>query len=305
MTKANLNWVILGPGAIGGLIGGALLEHGQSVSVLPRKSGPREINWQVTHKQFKADCSAPVITQPLPVNAVFVVAVKAFDVVQALRRITTLHGFNKTMPIIISHNGMVELPEPVKELNLHPLVTTHGAVISRNENGKLCIEHRGAGRSWLEVSPAVRNQPTDFNPGLVLQQAFAPLTLEQDLSQRRWLKFVINCVINPLTAVHQCANGELLKENWQTQVYSLVAEAVAVAKSQNVSLTTEECYKEVLFVAKETALNHSSMLQDIQQQRRTEIQQLTGYLINAGKTAGVATPTHQQLLNEFQQRYSG
>jgi 2-dehydropantoate 2-reductase len=47
------------------------------------------------------------------------------------------------------------------------------------------------------------------------------------------------------------------------------------------------------------------MLQDIQQQRRTEIQQLTGYLINAGKTAGVATPTHQQLLNEFQQRYSG
>ena len=97
----------------------------------------------------------------------------------------------------------------------------------------------------------------------------------------------------------------MLKGSWQEQVYSLVAEAVAVASSQNVSLTTEECYKEVLLVAKETALNHSSMLQDIQQQRRTEIQQLTGYLINAGKTAGVATPTHQQLLNEFQQRYSG
>jgi len=305
VTKANLNWVVLGPGAIGGLIAGALLEHGQSVSVLPRKNRTREINWQVTHKQFKADYSAPVITQLLAENTVFVIAVKAFDVIQALQRITTLRGFNKAMPIIISHNGMVELPEPLKELNLHPLVTTHGAVRSRNENADLCIEHRGAGRSWLEVDPAVRNQPTDFDPGLVLQQAFPPLTLEQDLSQRRWLKFVINCVINPLTAVHQCANGELLKGSWQAQVYSLVAEAVAVANSQNVSLTTEECYKEVLLVAKETALNHSSMLQDIQQQRRTEIQQLTGYLINAGKTAGVATPTHQQLLNEFQQRYSG
>ncbi len=305
MTKANLNWVVLGPGAIGGLIASALLEHGQSVSVLPRESGPREINWQVTHKQFKADYSAQVITQPLAGNTVFVIAVKAFDVIQALQRITTLHGFHKTMPIVISHNGMVELPEPLKELNLHPLVTTHGAVISRNEDGKLCIEHRGAGRSWLEVGPQSRNQPTDFAPGLVLQQAFPPLTLEQDLSERRWLKFVINCVINPLTAVHQCANGELLKENWQTQVYSLVAEAVAIAKSHNVSLTTEKCYKEVHLVAKETALNHSSMLQDVKQQRRTEIKQLTGYLINAGKTAGVATPTHQQLLDEFQRSYGG
>lgn len=305
MTKANLNWIVLGPGAIGGLIGGALLEHGQSVSVLPRKSGQPEINWQVTHKQFKADYSAPLITQPLPGNTVFVIAVKAFDVIQALQRITTLDGFNNSMPIVISHNGMVELPEPLKELNLHPLVTTHGAVRSRNENGDLCIEHRGAGRSWLEIGPQGRNQRTEFALGSVLQQAFPPLILEQDLSQRRWLKFVINCVINPLTAVHQCANGELLNKNWQAQVYSLVAEAVAVANSQNVSLPTEECYKEVLLVAKETALNHSSMLQDVKQQRRTEIQQLTGYLINAGKTAGVATPTHQQLLNEFQRSYSG
>ena len=143
MTKANLNWVVLGPGAIGGLIAGALLEHGQSVSVLPRKNRTREINWQVTHKQFKADYSAPVITQPLAENTVFVISVKAFDVIQALQRITTLRGFNKAMPIIISHNGMVELPEPLKELNLHPLVTTHGAVRSRNENADLCIEHRG------------------------------------------------------------------------------------------------------------------------------------------------------------------
>ncbi|WP_322406123.1 2-dehydropantoate 2-reductase [Idiomarina sp. PL1-037] len=304
MTKANLNWVVLGPGAIGGLIAGALLEHGQSVSLLPRKSEPREINWQVTHKQFKADYSAPVITQPLAENTVFVIAVKAFDLIEALQGITTLQGFNKTMPVVISHNGLVELPEPLKELNLHPLVTTHGAVISRNENGKRRIEHRGAGRSWLEVGPQGRVQPTNFAPGLILQQAFSPLTLEDDLSQRRWLKFVINCVINPLTAVHQCANGELLKKNWQAQVYSLVTEAVAVANSQNVSLTTEGCYKEVLLVAKETALNHSSMLQDVKQQRRTEIQQLTGYLISAGKKAGVATPTHQQLLDEFQRSYS-
>lgn len=301
MTKANFNWLVLGPGAIGGLIAGALLESGEFVSVLPREGGAREINWQVTHKQSQADYSAPITAQPLPGNTVFIVAVKAFDAIEALQRIMALDGFNNTMPIIISHNGMVELPEPLKELNLHPLVTTHGAVRSQNDNNSLCIEHRGSGRSWLEVG----NKQTKFSPGLVLQQAFSPLALEQDLSQQRWLKLIINCVINPLTALHQCMNGELQNKSWQAQIYNLVAEAVAVAKSQHVSLTTEGCYREVLLVAKETALNHSSMLQDVKQQRRTEIQQLTGYLINTGKAAGVTTPTHQQLLHEFQQRYSG
>jgi len=299
VTKANLNWVVLGPGAIGGIIASALQQHGQFVSVLQREDGAEEVQWHVTHQQSKTDYNAPVMTQPLPGNSVFVVAVKAFDVIAALQRITALSGFNNTMPIVISYNGMVELPGSLKELNLHPLVTTHGAVRSFNGKGKLCIEHRGIGRSWLESG----DKPAEFEAGSVLQQAFPPLILEQDLSQRRWLKLIINCVINPLTAVHQCANGELLNENWQKIIYSLVAEAVAVAKSQNVSLTTEECYREVLLVAKETALNHSSMLQDVKQQRRTEIQQLTGYLINAGKTAGVATPTHQQLLNQFQQSY--
>jgi 2-dehydropantoate 2-reductase len=63
------------------------------------------------------------------------------------------------------------------------------------------------------------------------------------------------------------------------------------------------CHREVLKVAQETALNSSSMLQDIKQQRRTEIEQLTGYLIKTGESADVPTPTHQQLLNEFQKRY--
>ena len=299
MTKASLNWVILGPGAISGLVAGGLLEHGQSVSLLPRLAQQNEVNWQIIRTGKRTNYSAPIVQSPLPESSIFVVAVKAFDVTDALQQITALDGFQKAMPILISHNGMVQLSEALEGLNLHHMVTTHGAVKNRSNNGEIYIDHRGIGRSWLETE---QKPELPYEP--ILQAAFPPLVLENELSEKRWLKLIINCVINPLTAIHKCVNGELLQNKWQEQLYNLVVEAVAVANSQNVLLTNEECYREVLQVAKETAANHSSMLQDIKQKKRTEIQQLTGYLIKTGKTAGIATPTHQALLNEFQKRYA-
>ncbi|MCK7460432.1 ketopantoate reductase family protein [Idiomarina aminovorans] len=302
MTRISPNWVILGPGAISGLIAGSLLEHGQSVSILPRLTEHNTVNWQVIRSGAKINHSAPVVHLPLPENSIFLVAVKAFDVIDALKQITALDGFQKTMPVLLSHNGMVQLPEALKGLNLRHMVTTHGAVKNRNNNGEICIEHRGVGRSWLEAEK--ETEQTEFSPWSILQATFPPLVFEQELSEKRWLKLIINCVINPLTAIHQCVNGELLKDKWQEQLYNLVVEAVAVANSQNVSFTRDNCYREVLRVAQETASNHSSMLQDIKQQKRTEIQQLTGYLIKTGESAGIATPTHQALLDEFQKRYA-
>ncbi|MDV6317141.1 2-dehydropantoate 2-reductase [Idiomarina sp. HP20-50] len=300
MTKDNLNWVVLGPGAIGGLIAGGLLEQSQTVSLLPRHTAPRELNWRVIRSDATRDYRATAVQLPLPANSIFIVAVKAFDVIDALQRISELDGFRKSMPIVLSHNGMVVLPKSLQTLNLHHMVTTHGAVKSQDENGGICIEHRGVGRSWLEVAKT----PQIPLYGSILQHAFPPMHFENDLTERRWLKLVINSVINPLTAINQCPNGELLEQKWQSQIYRLVEEAVSLAKQKKIPLTVEGCYQEVIRVAQETALNHSSMLQDVEQHRRTEIQQLTGYLISAGESEGIATPTHQALLNEFQKRYT-
>jgi|TARA_R100000687_G_scaffold17311_4_gene13727 2-dehydropantoate 2-reductase len=296
VTPIKYHWITLGPGAVSGLIASGLCDNGESVSVVPRHDRAETIEWQLVRAQEKNNYKASVTQLPIPKNSVFIVAVKAFDVISALQHITALEGFDKSMPIVLSHNGMVELPKALSQLNLHPLVTTHGAV--KSTNGIICIEHRGNGRSWLEV------RQEESEPWSTLQQAFPPLVLEQNISQRRWLKLIINCVINPLTAIYKCENGKLLEDKWQSQIISLVNEAVAVAETQNVILDANMCHREVLKVAKETALNSSSMLQDIKQQRRTEIDQLTGYLIKTGESAGIATPTHQQLLNEFQKRYA-
>ncbi len=265
MTPIKYHWITLGPGAISGLIASGLCDKGEPVSVLSRHNPAATIEWQLAHSQEQRNYKVPATQLPIPKNSVFIVAVKAFDVISALQDITALEGFDKSMPIVLSHNGMVELPKALSLLNLHPMVTTHGAVKSKNEDGIICIDHRGTGRSWLEV----RQEFSE--PWSTLQQAFPPLVLEQNISQRRWLKLIINCVINPLTAIYDCENGKLLEGKWRSQIVSLVNEAVAVAETQNVFLDAKMCHREVLRVAQETALNSSSMLQDIKQQRRTEI----------------------------------
>lgn len=299
MTPYKPHWIVLGPGAIGGLIASHLLSAGERVSVLPREAQTVDCHWQLESEGIIHNYSAPVLSTPILENSVFVVAVKAFDVIPALRRLIALDGFHKTIPIVLSHNGMVALPEPLSDLNLHPLVTTHGVIKAREPDGRFSLEHRGIGRSWLEVA----NQP---QPPFAkaLQQHFSPLSIEKSLTERRWLKLIVNCVINPLTSIEQCRNGALLAPGYECRIKGLVSEAVAIAHAQGIALSEAQCYQEVRHVAKETADNRSSMLQDVLQARPTEIHQLTGYLLAAGRANGVATPHHQQVMEAFRQLYS-
>lgn len=202
--QTDYHWYVLGPGAISGLIACHLLETKQQCSALTRSTESE--NGQLTLKDVTGSNTytlpfLPARKSQLTKNPVFIVAVKAFDVVNALEEITAIPGFQKDMPIILSHNGMLELPNSLTSLNIYHLVTTHGAVKFAQEPTHIVIEHRGKGRSWLQR----KENKADFEA--ILAKSFKPILFESDIQTRRWSKLLINCVINPLTAIHQCSNG--------------------------------------------------------------------------------------------------
>ena len=294
--QADYHWYVLGPGAISGLIASHLLEAKQQCSALTRKKESKHGQLTLKEGTINSTYTLPFLpTQKcqLAKDAVFIVAVKAFDVVNALESITAIPGFDKDMPIILSHNGMLELPNSLTSLNIYHLVTTHGAVKFAQEPTHIVIEHRGKGRSWLQR----KENKADFEA--ILAKSFKPILFESDIQTRRWSKLLINCVINPLTAIHQCNNGELLKAEWQEVIQSLVDEAVCVARVEQVNLDAKSVYEEILRVAGETRNNESSMLQDIRYNRRTEIDYLTGYIIKRAKKAGLKVPAHEKLMSDF------
>jgi 2-dehydropantoate 2-reductase len=294
--QADYHWYVLGPGAISGLIASHLLEAKQQCSALTRKKESKHGQLTLKEGTISSTYTLPFLpTQKcqLAKDAVFIVAVKAFDVVNALESITAIPGFDKDMPIILSHNGMLELPNSLTSLNIYHLVTTHGAVKHTQEPTHIVIEHRGKGRSWLQQ----KENKADFEA--ILAKSFKPILFESDIQTLRWSKLLINCVINPLTAIHQCNNGELLKAEWQEVIQSLVDEAVCVARVEQVNLDTKSVYEEILRVAGETRNNESSMRQDIRHNRRTEIDYLTGYIIKRAKKAGLKVPAHEKLMSDF------
>ena len=144
-----------------------------------------------------------------------------------------------------------------------------------------------------------------------------------------WNKLAANCVINPLTSIYRCTNGELLMEptffDLQERILNEVADVAAGVLSgkkykekqgteKNAAATTmrstgsdynddsfsstvllESMRTFVTQAIKDTRDNKSSMYQDIITGQRTEIEDLNGYVVRKGKTIGKCCPTNEEL----------
>jgi 2-dehydropantoate 2-reductase len=106
-----------------------------------------------------------------------------------------------------------------------------------------------------------------------------------------WGKLIINAAINPLTAILKIPNGELLKRpSARRLMHRLVEEAVSVASAEKVALPFRDPIVAVEEVARLTALNHSSMLQDVQRLAPTEIDAICGAVVRLGEQHHIPTP---------------
>ncbi|MFZ5820997.1 MAG: ketopantoate reductase family protein [Chloroflexota bacterium] len=106
-----------------------------------------------------------------------------------------------------------------------------------------------------------------------------------------WGKLVINAAINPLTALLRVPNGELLRRPAARDLMrTLAQEAAAVALAQGIRLPFADAAAAAEEVARKTAANHSSMLQDAGRGAPTEIDAICGAIARAGERLGVPTP---------------
>jgi 2-dehydropantoate 2-reductase len=117
-----------------------------------------------------------------------------------------------------------------------------------------------------------------------------------DANALLWGKLVINAAINPLTALLGVPNGELLaRSSAHTLLKAAAREAAAVAVAQGISLPYPDPVMAAETIARRTADNHSSMLQDVQRGAPTEIDAICGAIVRAGEKNGVPVPINRTL----------
>jgi 2-dehydropantoate 2-reductase len=111
-----------------------------------------------------------------------------------------------------------------------------------------------------------------------------------------WSKLVINAAINPLTALLRCPNGELMaRPSARTLMGAAAREAADVAAALGRRLTYADPVAVAEEVARRTAVNHSSMFQDVQRGAPTEIDAICGAIVAAGEECGVPAPVNRTL----------
>lgn len=157
------------------------------------------------------------------------------------------------------------------------------------------VRHAGHGPTYLARQAATAGPLEQL--ARLLNQAGVETELTDNADSLVWGKLAINAGINPLTALLNVPNGFLAENEQARKVMGQAAEeAAAVAYALGIELPFANAAERALEVARATASNYSSMLQDVRRGAPTEIDAICGAIVEYGRRTGVPTPINERLL---------
>ena len=291
-----MNIVIVGPGAIGSLWAYSLYQAGHKVSLWSKHiRSTSSLTFENVDGEIHPHISFPAQEYSQLNHAdLILVTVKAWQVTQALSPL--LEHIHTDTILMFMQNGMGATDELFPALKHYPTLlatTTHGAWKPSPD----CVRHTGLGQTTIGALNS-KGESCQFIAD-VFDHALPKSLWVNDISVPLWAKLAVNCVINPLTAIHRCKNGQLLNDTFTTTINNLVEELALVMSQEGMSITPALLRQQILSVAQATADNFSSMQQDIIHQRPTEIDFINGYLVKIAQKHGIKTPENKQLFQQI------
>lgn len=229
-----------------------------------------------------------------------IVCVKSYQVNDAVAALIDELPTNVTL--LLLHNGLGPHLQVIKLIEAHQrndislyLGTTSQAAL---RVGQLHIRQTGTGKT---VFGKIRGAAITQQMESILLSAIPNSETHSNILLALWQKLIVNCAINPLTAIEQCNNGQLAQAQYQDQINAIATECVAVATAEGVSLSLTESLSTIYNVIRLTANNFSSMHQDVTHQRITEIEQINGFVAARAQQHGISTPVNDALAANINQ----
>ncbi|MFA5895387.1 MAG: 2-dehydropantoate 2-reductase [Thermoplasmata archaeon] len=284
--------LVFGAGAMGSFFGGMLSLRHEVILV-----GRADHMQAVRAHGLRISGKTVMIARPRTASRVprgarpelVLVTTKAYDTASAM---TQLKAFAKSATFLTLQNG-VDNPDVIARTASRVLAgtTAHGVTFMGPGN----IRHAGVGDTV--VGPWVGTNDTDATHARdILADAGISARVSADIRTELWAKVVVNASINPLAALAAVPNGRLVRDRRLLAVLERVArEAAAVAREEGARIDADEIVHRALLVARRTASNRASMLQDLDRHRRTEIDAITGAIVAAGEKTKVDTPLNRAL----------
>ncbi|BAC24292.1 apbA [Wigglesworthia glossinidia endosymbiont of Glossina brevipalpis] len=218
---------------------------------------------------------------------ILLVTLKSFQSIKVIKKF--LPNLKLNCAIVIINNGIIEYKK-LKDIK-QPLflgITTH-AGYSINKN----VYHVFYGETY--IGPGNKSQYFSITTINILNQVLPRVIWKKNIFYFIWIKLSINCIINPLSVFYNCKNGNLLKH--KHKILILCNEVSCLMKKKGYSINKNNLYNHILYVIFSTKDNFSSMLQDIKNLKRSEIDQINGVIINESKNFNINVPLNKRLFN--------
>lgn len=290
---------VIGAGAMGSLFGGLLKASGQDVVLVDLwQEHVQSIEHQgltILDREMERNIKISARTEPQGIRPadLLLIFVKSTQTPLAARSAVSLL---KPEGLVLSlQNGMGNgeaLAEVVEAHRILAGTTSHGAHVL----GPGRIRHAGQGDTV--IGPWKTDQRTMDRATQVaelLTAAGIRTLTSEDILDKLWDKLLINVGINAITALTGITNGQILDlEDTKELARAAVEEAAGLAAGLGISLGPDPV-QHVFEVARATAVNRSSMGQDVDKQRKTEIEAINGYIVREAEKAGRQVPVNRTL----------
>ncbi|MEI9475324.1 MAG: 2-dehydropantoate 2-reductase [Deltaproteobacteria bacterium] len=300
--------VIMGAGAMGGLFGGLLAFSGADV-------------WLVDIQREQADVIRSVGLTLEEGDKLQIIGVNATHDVTSLGKADLVIFFVKTYHteravsdalalekedtiFLTLQNGLGNEEVICKRINRKKVmlgVTGQGATFL----GPGHVRHAGRGKTFIgELDQEVSNRAIQV--AKMFREADIDTEVSANIHELIWDKLLVNVGINALTALTELKNGQLLDYPETLRgMEVLVSEAAEVARQNGVRIEGDPIEK-VKAVAEATKGNRSSMGQDIDFRRKTEIDAINGAVVREAKRLGIPVPYNEvvtDLIKAIEKRF--
>ncbi len=291
--------VIVGPGAIGLLLFSLLLRSKEEMWLLDKDE---ERAHRLKKNGIKVEGVSSLKAQNPKVTSdpkevcdavLWIICVKSYDTKNVIKRIS---DFVSSQALVLSlQNGVgnVELlSEAFGSQRVLVGVTNMGATLL--DEG--VVRHAGEGETVLGRLDGTMGAELRGIREL-FQKSKIPLRLSKDPVGVLWSKLIINVGVNALSAITRLKNGRLIQfEGTRRILRDAITEAVKVAKRKRIKLIYDDMLAKAESVCEATADNISSMLADVLNRKKTEIDFLNGAIVRQGESLGIKTPVNELLV---------
>jgi 2-dehydropantoate 2-reductase len=301
-----LRVIVLGAGAVGSLFGARLAAAGETVVLVGRKDhvdairsaglvvegvGPGTFHLEATTTLAPGSRAEAVL-----------VTVKSFDLAGAAAELGRAVGPTPTA-LLGNGLGLEEVaaralreagwtrPEAslVRAVHTVPATLLGPGRVRASGTGEVVLPEPAEAGAAAEV---VRRMAGLF------ARAGVPVRTSRTFELELWRKVVVNAAINPVTALRGVPNGALVAGPARDEAVRLITEAVEVARAAGVDLALGSALADLDRVIRATAENRSSMLQDLERGRPTEIEAISGALLRRGHALGLDLSATEKVVDQ-------